>query len=114
MAILSSPWDAPADDQAMVFSTNPSYRCQSMTLTADIPAPGQIARVRQRLYLVERTVSPPNPGDSTLVALSCVDDDAQGQRLEVLWDREIDREIMKGEAWDAIAKRGFDSPQLIS
>ena len=79
-----------------------------MTETFSLPAPGQIARVRQRLYLVEQTVPAPSPGDSTLVKLSCVDDDAQGQRLEVLWEREIDPEIQTGEAWDAIAKRGFD------
>ena len=79
-----------------------------MTQTSLLPAPGQIARVRQRLYLVEQTVPAPVPGDSTLVKLSCVDDDVQGQRLEVLWEREIDPEIQTGEAWDAIAKRGFD------
>src|SRR5213594_522003 len=55
-----------------------------------VPNPGQIARVRQRLYLVEQIVPPPNAGDSTLVRLSCVDDDNQGQPLEVLWEREID------------------------
>ena len=65
----------------------------------NIPTAGQIARVRQRLYLVEQTTPPPNPDDSTLVALSCVDDDAQGQRLEVLWEREIDPDILTGEAW---------------
>src|ERR1035437_5779010 len=43
--------------------------------------------VVQRLYLVEQAVPPVNPGDSTLIRLSCVDDDAQGQPLEVLWDR---------------------------
>jgi len=77
-----------------------------MPEAAAFPVPGQIARVRQRLYLVEQTVPAPNPGDSTLVKLSCVDDDAQGQRLEVLWEREIDPEIITGEAWEAIAKRG--------
>ncbi len=82
--------------------------------STDIPTPGQIARVRQRLYLVEQTVPPPNPGDSTLVALSCVDDDAQGQRLEVLWEREIDSDILTGEAWEAVAKRGFDEPRLFA
>ena len=82
--------------------------------STEIPTPGQIARVRQRLYLVEQTVPPPNPGDSTLVALSCVDDDAQGQRLELLWEREIDREIKTGEAWEAVAKRGFDPPRLFA
>jgi SNF2 family DNA or RNA helicase len=79
-----------------------------------IPSPGQIARVRQRLYLVEQIVPPPNAGDSTLVRLSCVDDDSQGQPLEVLWEREIDPEVLSGEAWESIAKRGFDPPKLFS
>ena len=37
-----------------------------------------------------------------------MDDDAQGQPLDVLWDRELDAQVITGEAWDAIAKRGFD------
>ena len=90
----------------------------SETLTprgdAGLPAPGQIARVRQRLYLVEETVPAPKAGDSTLVRLSCVDDDNQGQPLQVLWEREIDAEILTGEAWEAVAKRGFDPPRLIA
>ena len=78
------------------------------------PNPGQIARVRQRLYLVEQIVPPPNAGDSTLVRMSCVDDDNQGQALEVLWEQEIDPEVLSGEAWESIAKRGFDPPKLFS
>lgn len=78
------------------------------------PAPGQIARVRQRLYLVEQTIGPQKPGDSTLVRLSCVDDDNQGQPLEVLWERELDPEVLTGEAWESIAKRGFDEPSLFA
>ena len=85
-----------------------------MTDAADIPTPGQIASVRQRLYLVEQIAPPPNPGDSTLVSLSCVDDDAQGQPLEVLWEREVDTEIKTGEAWESVAKRGFDEPRLFA
>src|SRR5947209_7058623 len=77
-------------------------------------APGRIARVRQRFYMVDDVTPPPKPTDSTLVRLSCVDDDAQGQHLEVLWERELDAEVMKGEAWEAIAQRGFDSPALFS
>jgi ERCC4-related helicase len=79
-----------------------------------IPQAGQIARVRQRLYLVENTVAPPRPGDSTLVSLSCVEDDAQGQRLDVLWEREIDPEVVRGEEWDLVAKRGFDPAKLFA
>jgi SNF2 family DNA or RNA helicase len=78
------------------------------------PSPGEIARVRQRRYLVERAIEAPSPGDSGVVELSCIDDDAQGQALRVLWDREIDAEVLTGEAWDAIAKRGFDRPNLFS
>jgi hypothetical protein len=85
-----------------------------MPPASEKPTPGQIARLRQRFYLVERTVPPPMPGDSTLVSLSCVDDDAQGQPLEVLWEQEIDREIQTGEAWEAIADRGFDPPSLFA
>jgi hypothetical protein len=70
--------------------------------------------VRQRLYLVEQTVPPARSRDSTLVKLSCVDDDAQGQPLEVLWKRELDPEILTGEAWDAIATRGFDPARVFS
>ena len=78
------------------------------------PSPGAIARVRQRLYLVEDTVAPTTPEDSTLVRLSCIDDDNQGQPLDVLWERELDPAILTGEAWEAIATRGFDPPALFA
>jgi superfamily II DNA or RNA helicase len=64
--------------------------------------------------LVENTVPPPLPGDSTLVSLSCIEDDALGQRIDVLWEREIDPEIRKDEAWDRIARRGFDPARLFA
>jgi SNF2 family DNA or RNA helicase len=79
-----------------------------MTKLDFAPQIGQIVEVRQRRYLVEQSVPPLNGGDSTLVALSCVDDDAQGQQLEVLWERELDAQVLSAEAWDQIASRGFD------
>jgi len=79
-----------------------------MSIESKAPEVGQVVAVRQRLYLVDRVISPPNPSDSLLVQLSCVDDDAQGQSLEVLWDHELDALVVTGEAWDEIAKRGFD------
>ena len=50
--------------------------------SATVPRAGQIVGVRQRLYLVDQVVDPVNPHDSTLVQLSCVDDDAQGSHLK--------------------------------
>ena len=41
---------------------------------------------------------------------SCVDDDAQGQKIEALWELELDAEIRSAESWDKLADRGFDPP----
>ena len=62
-----------------------------------VPSPGEIVRVRQRHYLVEEIVRSRRKTDSTIVRLSCIEDDAQGQRLEVLWERELDAEPFQGE-----------------
>src|SRR6266481_5755670 len=85
-----------------------------MSVTAAIPEVGQIVRVRQRLYLVEGLVARPRQEDSTLVELSCIEDDAQGQELKVLWERELDAAILTGEEWARIAQRGFDPPEYFS
>jgi hypothetical protein len=79
-----------------------------------IPSTGDIVRVRSRQYLVEGFDPPPRPGDSTLVRLSCIEDDAQGEPLEVLWEREIDARLLRETDWDRIASRGFDEPRLFS
>ena len=79
-----------------------------MSATGLTPDIGQIVAVRQRRYLVDRVTPPPKTSDSTLVQMSCVDDDAQGQRLDVLWERELDAEILTEEAWDSVCTRGFD------
>jgi superfamily II DNA or RNA helicase len=43
--------------------------------------------------------------------LACADDDSQGQTLDVYWDYEIDRRILKDEGWAHLAAKGFDSPR---
>lgn len=52
------------------------------------PKPGEIVRVRQRRYLVEGVTPPPTGGEQHLVRLSCLEDDAEGEELEVLWEKE--------------------------
>jgi hypothetical protein len=54
---------------------------------ADTPEVGQIVHLRTRTYLVDDVVSAPAAALGTLVKLVCVDDDAQGRPLEVVWVR---------------------------
>ena len=78
-------------------------------IVAAPPAPrtGQLVRVRTRHWLVE---------DSSLSAagswlrLACLDDDAQGEILEVIWEVELDGTILDSEAWAKIGEKGFDDP----
>jgi len=84
-----------------------------MSAATDIPpTPGEIVRVRSRRYLVE-AVEPPEPatGDQTLVRLSCLEDDAEGEPLEVLWEREIDLKRMNEADWSKLAQGAFDPPR---
>ena len=76
--------------------------------------PGQIVRVRSRQYLVEEVIPPPEVKHDTLVRLSCLADDALGEQLQVLWEREVDAKIIGATPWDVIAKRGFDEPAAFS
>ncbi len=61
-----------------------------------LPEAGQVVRVRTRTHLVERVEG--NSGYGTLVELACLDDDAQGQKCEVIWELELDRQILDSEA----------------
>jgi hypothetical protein len=70
---------------------------------------GQVVRVRTRTWLVEGI--DPSEGYGTLLSLACLDDDAQGQKLEVVWELELDLQILDSEAWQSIGKRGFDQPR---
>lgn len=76
-----------------------------------LPEPGQIVRVRQRTYLVEDCIPSSQNDDSSRVMLSCVDDDAQGDPLTVLWEHEIDADILEQEDWGHVSRKGFDDPR---
>ena len=84
------------------------------TGAAMTPAVGQVVRLRSRQYLVEAVEPPPLPGQQTTVRLSCLDDDAQGVPLDVLWERELDAEVVNAASWKAVAQRGFDEPRMFA
>ena len=89
-----------------------SGRDESVTVVA--PEPGRIALVRQRRYLVENVTPPPSPNEATLVDLSCLEDDAQGEPLTVLWEHELDARVFSDDGWATVAQKGFDDPALFA
>ena len=78
--------------------------------TSRVPKVGELVQVRSRRWLVDEVIEPKSLGQTCVVRLSCADDDAQGQSLEVLWDYELDRLILEEEAWADLAAKGFDPP----
>jgi hypothetical protein len=76
------------------------------------PQRGDFVRVRTRRWLVEDERS---AGEIlATLRLACVDDDAQGEVVEVLWDAELDGSILKDEGWASVAKLGTDDPKVFS
>lgn len=74
---------------------------------------GQIVRVRSRQYLIEDVIPAALAGD-TRVRLSCLEDDALGEALEVFWEREVDAQCLGKSSWESVANRGFDDPRYFS
>ncbi|RKG85148.1 hypothetical protein D7W82_20315 [Corallococcus sp. CA049B] len=61
-----------------------------------MPCAGDIAQVRHRQYLVDEVIAPEGVReDHTLVRLTCLDDDAQGRSLSVLWERELGARVIR-------------------
>jgi hypothetical protein len=59
-----------------------------------LPRVGDVVALRHRQWLVEG-VALGAPGESPLVSLVCLDDDAPGDALEVLWDLELGAAVLE-------------------
>ena len=82
-----------------------------MQLGESIPSPGDFVEVRTRHWLVESVT-----GADTLIRarLACIDDDAQGERLEVLWRNEIDASVVADSHRSVFENPGTDDPEVFS
>jgi hypothetical protein len=89
-----------------------------------LPQRGDLAVVRQRQYLVEdvrpsatnesRSAEGAHLGAATRVSLVCLDDDAQGQPLEVLWELELGARIIDPTRHGLGAPAALDSPEAFT
>jgi hypothetical protein len=69
---------------------------------------GDFVSLRFRHWLVEGADQPRSAGDATRLRLRCIDDDAPGQELEVLWERELDAKVIDSGDFAHLGERGFD------
>lgn len=69
-----------------------------------LPAEGQVVKLRSRTWLVD-TIDKSSGTEGTVLSLSCMDDDAQGQSLKVIWENEINPSIEGVEAWKSIGSK---------
>jgi hypothetical protein len=74
-----------------------------------IPSEGSVVLCRSHRWLVEEVEPAEHPQGDTVVRLACLDDDANGQRLEVFWQREVDRQVLGETTWDTVGQRALIS-----
>ena len=87
-----------------------AYISERRTRQACQPQAGDFVYVRTRRWLVESV-----NGDATVrVRLACIDDDAQGETLEVLWHEEVDAAIIADGGRSAFESPGTDDPKVFS
>ena len=83
-----------------------------MPTISSTPTQGCVVLCRSHRWLVEKVEPSEHPEGDTVVGLACLDDDANGQRLEVFWEREVDAQVLGETTWDTVGQRGFDQPQV--
>ena len=76
----------------------------------NVPRPGQVVSLRRRHWLVHETEAGRGHGDATVVRLHCIDDDAAGEPLEVLWELELGPRILDED--NPELGDGLDEPAL--
>ena len=78
----------------------------------EAPEAGDVIRLRHRQWLVEEVVPPPEPNQLTLVKAVCLDDDNQGEPIDVLWEMELGAQVV-GPEMGALGS-GIDEPRLFA
>src|SRR5579884_4294034 len=74
--------------------------------------PGTFVEVRGKPWLVEALVG--DDGGLPTLSLSCISDDAQGERLDVLWDAEIARRVLDEDRWANVGVGRPDSAEVLA
>jgi hypothetical protein len=75
---------------------------------------GDLVRLRGREWTIEAT-----PRNSDVVGLrafdlACIDDDAQGERLRIVLEAELDLRRVEDDLWQQVGRSGTDDPDVFA
>jgi hypothetical protein len=87
-----------------------SSKTESVRRDLHRPHVGDVVQVRQRQYLVEQV----EPGAHGVVRLVCLDDDAQGRSLQVVWELELGARVMHPAAVGLGSVTTADEPRTFA
>ena len=74
--------------------------------------PGSFVSLRAGVWLVDEAKA-----DNSILptlALSSVSDDAQGEKLEVIWDAEVDARLIDADGWQQVGASLPDHPEVLA
>src|SRR3954471_11740566 len=75
------------------------------------PVEGALVQVRGRTWVVGSV----DPGEHTAcVTLQSVEDGEYGRTLDVIWEVEVDREILPAGSLPEVTAEGFDAPARLA
>lgn len=75
-------------------------------------SPGSFVELRGRPWLVEEVLG--EYSSLQTLVLSCISDDAQGERLEILWDAEIGAVELDSNGWKTVGDGLPDRPEVMA
>jgi hypothetical protein len=73
---------------------------------------GSFVELRGRPWLVEELQG--SADDLLTLSLSCIADDAQGERIEVLWDAEIGATVLDEDGWRSVGTGLPDRAEVLA
>jgi len=76
-----------------------------------VPGEGQLLAARGRQWLIEKVTPGQDHRQSPKLTLACLDDDAPGRTLEILWDLEIGARVIEPEAQGLGVPERLDPPE---
>jgi ERCC4-related helicase len=75
---------------------------------------GDLVRLRGREWTIEATPRNSDVDGLRAFDLACIDDDAQGERLRIVLEAELDLRMVEDDLWQQVGRSGTDDPDVFA